>query len=181
MYALKCDLGLLKAIRFEIPGFIIWRFSLKKPLLGILLTCTVMAAPVMAQTVNYACEYVKTAGLEWKNGSWVVSTFDNMAPFILKTVDGSIVPPGFNSVGDESHPLYLAKCHEQEGLITGIGTSQTAYVVTQSCNDNEGNFLVFSFTDLTGSYSSTIGGVSPRNSNYKESLSVAPFVCETIR
>ena len=54
---------------------------MKKLLQGIVLTCAAVATPVMAQTVTYACQYLKTAGLNWEDGQWKSTVFENDPPF----------------------------------------------------------------------------------------------------
>ena len=108
----------------------------------------------------------------------VISAFNNKQPLILTVVDGSLVPPKRDHAGAKFHSVYLAKCYEPEELITGIGARKTEYRFTQSCNDIEGNFFMFSFNDLTGTCSSIIGSALPPGSDYKDYLVVAPFVCD---
>ena len=158
---------------------------MKKPLLGILLTCTVMATPVMAQTVTYACQYLKTAGLQWENGKWVTTTFNNRQPFTLTATDGSLVPVDIFDEGDFDakfeHPLLNANCFEPEDVITDVVNGQFVSSPVQSCVVGSGEFFMFDFGNLTGTSSMTGGGAGPRNGRYKDSLVVAPFFCANMR
>ena len=153
---------------------------MKKLIQGIMFTCAAVTTPVMAQTVNYACQYVDRGGLNWKNGQWIVGRFPTPQPFILTARDGRLVPPEITSDQQFSHPLAFAKCREPGDEVTGISDGKPVETRVQLC-DNGGSVLVFSFANLTGTYSDLLGGAGARNGNYKDSLTVAPFVCETIR
>ena len=151
---------------------------MKKPLLGILLTCTVMATPVMAQTVTYACQYLETAGLNWENGRWVATGFYNKDPFILTAIDGELVPP-VPSDENMSNPLSLTQCSLPKQALTGE-PGEIVMSKVQSCSDGVGNTLLFNLENLSGAFSQMMGAVAGRGNASKDSLTVAPFVCETI-
>ena len=153
---------------------------MKRLLPGILITCATVTTPVMAQTVNYACQYVKKGGLNWEYGQWVVVRFPIPQPFILTARDGRLVPPEITSDQQFSHPLSFAKCREPRDLIAPDSDGKAAKTRVQLCDDG-GSALVFDFENLTGTYSKLLGGTGARNHNYKDSLSVAPFVCDALR
>ena len=158
---------------------------MKKLVTGLAIVLGVCAVPAVAQTVTYACQYVKTAGLNWENGRWIVGTFNNQQPFILTATDGSLVPLDTGGEGafdaKFNHPLYLATCLEPEDVITDVVNNQPVSSPVQSCISGTGEFFVFDFDNLTGTYSLSGGGTGPRSAGYKDSLVVAPFVCQTIR
>ena len=153
---------------------------MKKLLQGIVLTCTFTTAPVMAQTVNYACQYIVTAGLNWENGRWVVSEFHNRDPFILTAINEKLVPPEITSEQQLSHPLAFAECREPTAEVTGLSDDHPVKSRVQFC-DSGGSVLAFSFGNLTGTASELLGGAAARENNYKDSVFVSPFVCEKIR
>ena len=149
----------------------------KKLLKGMMLTCAAVATPVMAGTVTYACQYLKSAGLDWQNDRWVSTGFYPEEPFMLIAIDGELVPPTSN---DSSNPLSFTEC--KPPFVAPMGEpGSTAVSRVQSCSDRAGNSLVFNLNYLTGAYSQIIGGASSRNQAYKDTLSVSPFVCEKIR
>ena len=152
---------------------------MKRLLPGILLTCAAVATPVMAQTVTYACQYIATAGLNWENDRWITNKFNNRDPFILTAIDGELVPPA-PSEENMSNPLFLTKCLSPREALTGE-PGETEISRVQSCSRAAGSTLLFNFDNLTGAYSQMIGAASSRDQAYKDSLTVAPFVCEMIR
>ena len=158
---------------------------MKKLVSWLVVACGLAATPALAQTVNYACQYLKTAGLNWDNGHWVTGTFNNKQPFILTATDGSLVPLDIGGEGafdaKFNHPIFLANCLEPEDVITDVVNNQPVSSPVQSCVSGTGEFFVFDFDNLTGTYSLSGGGTGPRSAGYKDSLVVAPFVCQTIR
>ena len=151
---------------------------MKKLLQGIVLTCAAVAAPVMAQTVTYACQYLETAGLNWENGRWVATGFYNKDPFILTAIDGELVPP-VPSDENMSNPLSFTQCSLPKQALTGE-PGEIVMSKVQSCSDGVGNTLLFNLENLSGAFSQMMGAVAGRGNASKDSLTVAPFVCETI-
>jgi len=132
------------------------------------LSSAVLVAPAFAQQVTYACQYVETAGLGWKNGKWVPGTYVDDPPFFL-TAEG-------NSLTSES----------LEKIFGSFGYScnpplQSLFGESQSCVGSLGTTINFSFTNLTGVRAATFAGIKPSNRSEKGYLLVAPFVCEKVR
>ena len=145
---------------------------MKKLLQGILLTCTVMAAPVMAQTVTYACQYVKSGGLIWENSVWKSTLFHPDSPFFLKTEDGLLAPESVTEVFGMDRDLSSPFAFE---CTQAAGTS-----LNQSCIDFLGHALSFSTTTMSGTVARLFAGTSPQRKAVKDTLSLAPFVCTEV-
>ena len=156
-----------------------WEACVKKLLQGMMLTCAAVATPVTAQTVTYACQYVEAAGLIWQNGRWVATEFYKQDPFILTAIDGQLVVPE-TTEENISHPLFLSQCNLPTEAPTGEPDENLLSRV-QSCSDKIGNTLLFSFENLNGAYSKIVGAAAGRDNATKDSLTVAPFVCGTMR
>ena len=154
---------------------------MKKLVSWLVVACGLAATPALAQTVNYACQYVKMAGLNWENGSWVTGTFNNMQPFILTAVDKSLTPVVSDEAGDDSHPLQFATCLEPKESVVDIVDDEPILGLTQTCVVGPSVAVVFDFDNLTGVYSFMSGGTGPRNASRKDSLAISPFVCQTIK
>ena len=136
---------------------------MRKLSLILAISSAVISAPVFAQNVTYACQYLESAGLGWKNGRWTVTKFNVGAPFFLKASNSSLDKESVAKVLKKSRASFVL-CHQpDEG--------------TQSCGDFLGGSLVFDFNTLNGGVSKIFGSSLPTNDNDKDTLSVQPFTC----
>ena len=148
---------------------------------GLVIASALVATPAMAQTVTYACQYVDNGGFRWKNGSWNLERFIKDQPFILTAVDGSLVPPD-PSDATTSHPLFFAQCRPNIKAAVDLDENdELVFTKVQSCDNGRGAALLFNFDNLTGAVSSIHGAAGARNGSYKDSVNVAPFVCDKMR
>ena len=146
---------------------------MKKLLQGIVITCAAVTTPAIGQTGVYACQYVMNAGLNWENGSWVVSRFTKNKPFILITENGSLKPASVAAYfggerGLTDPPSFLLPiCTEP-----WIGNPNV-----QTCTTPVGETMSFSTTTLAGTVAQLYGGMQHQSNVRTATVTVAPFVC----
>ena len=147
---------------------------MKKLVYGLVTACGIAVTPALAQTVTYACQYVKNGGLVWEDGNWRVGRFNTGNPFFLKTENGSLTPESVRGVF---------------GQASGARSSPLEYVCTpavgiepshQACINYIGTALSFSTTSMAGTVAMLTGGTQPKEDSRKDTLHVAPFVCTKV-
>ena len=147
---------------------------MKRLLPGILITCATVTTPVMAQTVTYACQYLKTAGLNWEDGQWKDTVFENDAPFFLKTENGLLTPDILiEYMGFGNAPSVRPIC-------TATFGEQIDYPSVQSCTSASGMTVSFSAETASGGLAWLFGASAPDSYRTKSELLVAPFVCTKV-
>ena len=142
---------------------------MKKLMHGLVIACGIAATPALAQTVTYACQYVKSGGLIWENDEWRPTLFHPDSPFFLKTEN--------NSLTSESVVKVIG------GLPTSgavVCTKALGLQPRQSCVNYRGKALSFSTTTLSGTIANLFAGTQPQDDAFKDGLSVMPFVCTKV-
>ncbi len=123
----------------------------------------VISAPTMAQNVTYACQYVATGGLVWKDQQWQISKFIFNQPFFLSASNSNLnVDSVAKALGNYN---FKVLCHEP--LTNGV----------QACINFTGNSLIFDFNTMNGGISKIIGSTQPKNEHLKDTISVEAFTC----
>lgn len=134
----------------------------------ILAVCSaVISAPVFAQNVTYACQYIKSGGLNWKNKNWQITNFNLLPPFFLQSTQTSSDP----KITSDSLIKALAN-----GMLTGVFCHQTINGI-QACGDSVGGSFIFNFNTMNGAISQILGGSMSDNNPEKDSLVVKTFTC----
>lgn len=132
---------------------------MKKLLLMLFLTAT-LSAPVVAQQITYACQYIETAGLNWEKGAWKTTSFKLRKPFFLTAVNGSLT---LESVGKVTRTTDSVFCHPKDVF------------KNQTCADELGGSLIFNHKNELGGVAQLFGSV---NEDLPiDTLSVAAFTC----
>ncbi len=123
------------------------------------LACTIaFSAPAFAQQVTYACQYIKSAGLNWEKGKWNTSSFNLDKPFFLSTVGGSLTTNSVEKVLTSDSTF----CHPTNSK-------------KQTCSDRLGGSLIFNHDNELGGVAQLYGSID--NDANKDTLSVSPFTC----
>ncbi len=124
---------------------------------------SVISAPTMAQNVTYACQYIRSGGLNWESNQWKPTGFTLKPPFFIAANNNSIIPSSLEKVlGADAQEIH---CH------------LTVLDKTQTCSDYLGGVLSFSFKSLNGAIAQTFSGTSQNNAITKDQLLVATFTC----
>lgn len=140
------------------------RFHMNKRLHMIWATAIAISAAAasptaFAQRIPLACQVEKTAGLNWENGQWVVSRFNDQR-FVLvqegKTLTSDSVAKAINGTSPVCEVLF-------EGRI--------------SCADGMGGYMLYDPQTRRGATAQLLGGTSD-NKVRRDSVAIAPFVCE---
>jgi len=145
---------------------------MKKLVSGLVVACGVAATPALAQTMTYACQYVKSGGLIWEGSVWRPTLFHADSPFFLKTEYGLLTPESVTKVFGidvDLWPPFEFECTQ------AVGTPPT-----QSCIDYLGRALSFSTTTMSGTVANLFAGTLPQRDAVKDTLSVQPFVCTKV-
>ena len=137
---------------------------MKRLLHGFVISLSVITGPALAETVTYACQYVKSGGLTWEQGQWKATAFKTKPPFFLKTQNGSLT---LESVWQVFFPGQFDRSKPYGPVCTPVVFKNQS----QSCTDGFGNTIRFSATDLSGTAAKLFLTEGART------LSVAPFVC----
>lgn len=132
---------------------------MKKLLLMLFLTAT-LSAPVVAQQITYACQYIESAGLDWEKGAWNTTSFKSGKPFFLTAVNGSLT---LESVGKVIQTTDSVFCHPKNVF------------KNQTCADVLGGSLIFNHKNELGGVAQLYGSVN--ESPPKDTMSVAAFTC----
>lgn len=122
-----------------------------------------ISAPVMAQNVMYACQYLKSGGLIWENKQWRSTGFKSDPPFFLSTSNATLNTDSVaKAFGGANVKVF---CHEptMEGL--------------QSCVNIVGEGLIFDFNTMNGGVSRIVGATQSNNATRRDTLSVEAFTC----
>lgn len=129
-----------------------------------MLVCTAtLSAPVFAQQITYACQYIKTAGLNWEKGAWEATNFRLKKPFFLAVINKNLTLNSVDKVLGEYGKVF---CHPPE----------LSFMEYQTCTNQLGASLVFNHDTGLGGVAHIYGAVFERQS-YRDSLTVAPFTC----
>ena len=122
----------------------------------------VISAPVIAQNVTYACQYIADSGLVWKNKQWETIKFTFQRPFFLNSINSKLTTESVGKViGANPNRVF---CHDSSMKI-------------QSCGDWLGGSLIFNFTNLNGGVSQIFGASVEDGTPEKDSLHVRAFTC----
>lgn len=132
-----------------------------------LLAFTLFTSQAIAQNVTYACQYIKSGGLTWKNKNWQITNFNLLPPFFLQSTQTSSDP----KITSESLTKALAN-----GMLNGVFCHQTINGI-QACGDSVGGSFIFNFNTMNGSISQILGGSMSDNNSEKDSLVVKTFTC----
>jgi hypothetical protein len=120
-----------------------------------------ISAPVMAQNVTYACQYIKSGGLLWENKEWKATSFKSDAPFFLSAINNQLTPNSVSKIFGTD-----VTCLEKEAVSD-----------TQTCATVLADLLIFSFKTMNGGVSHIFGSRSESNQARKDTLSVETFTC----
>ena len=123
---------------------------------------TVISGSVMAQNDTYACQYIKTAGLSWKNGKWNSDSFINDDPFFLSAINNKLTSASVSKIFDGTE----VNCFEK----VTVSDSQT-------CATRFAELLIFNFKTMNGGVSNIYGSQVQSNQQRKDTLSVGAFTC----
>ena len=137
--------------------------STKKIVTRILFLAALISAPVMAQNVTYACQYIESGGLNWENKRWKSVSFKLERPFFLSASNSSLTVESVSKVFSNEQ-MIPSFCH-------------VTFTNTQTCSDPVGRALIFDFTSMNGAISRIFGGSMPDNNSKKDSLMVQAFTC----
>lgn len=121
-----------------------------------------LSLPVHAEKVMFACQYVKSAGLEWRSNHWMPIEIKVKAPFFLSSDKEGLTKESVAKALDSEEKLVT--CSAVESFI-------------QSCHAPLGETLIFDLGILSGGVSKIYGASQSRNSPYKDTVSVTAFVC----
>ncbi len=134
-----------------------------------LLTCLllVVTASSVAQT-SFACQYIASGGLDWESGAWKATQFKNRSPFFLgvrsdRSLDENQVAKLFKS--------NRANCVGQQLVTCSASTGDGIEL---------GMVLYFSVVNARGAVATLLGAVPKDEASEKDSLVVAPFICQKI-
>ena len=124
---------------------------------------TVFASAANAQKIVYACQFVESAGLYWKNGHWTASNFQKGLPFFL------------NREGNTLTKLSLSKVMETDP--TKIVCTELSDSWDISCTSRYAETIAFSFKTLEGGMSRLFGSMGIISTDRKDNIGVSPFTC----
>lgn len=124
-----------------------------------LLACFYISTGANAQRIPLACQTEKVAGLNFESGRWAVRSFYD-SKFVL-VQDG-------NSLTVDS----VAKMLDSNGAICEVVYKGHIY-----CRVISGRYLGFDPETKRGTVAALFGGLSA-DTNSRDSLYVAPFVCQ---
>lgn len=126
--------------------------------LAILLSTSAVAQP---DKDWWACQYLESAGLQWKNGQWGVGRFQLESPFVLMSDgNGSLTEDSVSK--PIKAPVSLVECVDLQGGDIG-------------CYDASGGYLFFNTNTGRGGVSQMNGATS--TSDNRDTVSVQAFEC----
>ena len=132
--------------------------------------CVLLATAGNSVAQTFACQYVSATGLNWENGSWQTRRFKIDAPFFL-ALNANSQGLTFDSVAK-----LLGAAHtcitDGSKVVTCMGVEQGYF--------SNGSFLLFDPTAMQGGRSSLLGSTEKTDVS-KDSIVVAPFVCQKVK
>ena len=123
-----------------------------------------IATPAMAEKTVYACQFIDSGGLEWKNGRWKPTGFYKSEPFFFSANNESIVPESMSGALGLESVNFL--CHLSTDMFP-----------VQTCSDSLGGVFIFNFNGLNGAIARVFSGVVGNSEKEKDPLYVSPFTC----
>ena len=120
--------------------------------------------PAVAEKTVYACQYVRSGGLNWNNGQWQPIEFNTRAPFFFSANNNALIRETVAKV---------LKIRVQTGVFCRPTDEFSQF---QTCSDYLGGVFSFSFASLNGAIAQTFGGTQGENEQ-KDSLVVSAFNC----
>ncbi len=136
----------------------------------IVLGCWLLLATSVSAAQTFACQYLDSAGLDWKRGSWEVTRFKLREPFFL-TLKKDAQELTFESTAN---------------LLGGVHTCITDVAKVVTCMGVErgyqsvGSFLLFDPNNMKGGMSFLTGSTA-NEERFKDSLIVTPFKCQKVK
>jgi len=124
----------------------------------------------VASAQTFACQYVASAGLVWKNEKWRNTTFALPKPFFLKVASNNLVPASVAPIFHAGE--WDVKCDSRSNE-----TGKPVKNVEVSCVGGLGNFLYFSPTNGQGAVVFTYGSAAEHQS-IRDDLQLYPFTCQ---
>ena len=124
------------------------------------LSAIFFSAGAIAQNQPLACLSDKRAGLSWKNGQWVVSSFVPTKFILVQTKDG-LTSESVAKAIDALVENVMCRSNYNKTLIT--------------CHDPHGGFLMFSPKNLKGGISQLMGATLTGNS--RDTPTLTAFSC----
>jgi len=126
----------------------------------IALSSVFFSAGAIAQNQPLACLSDESAGLSWKNGKWVVSSFVPTKFILVQTKDG-LTSESVAKAIDALVENVMCRSNYNKTLIT--------------CHDPHGGFLMFSPKNLKGGISQLMGATLTGNS--RDTPTLTAFSC----